>query len=201
MDTNPKITVLDRTHKLVSEILARVHPVALLLKRWLSGPHQGAVGPMHLANNLDEITFRFNRRKSKNRGDLFYRLLPWAVDVDSVSWRDIAAGVRPKITEVYWASSLPNLPSLLIVLCASGEKALAFSDTSCLRVSAISTVYSDVLSRHECTASWAFTFTCDTPLTINLTAALADETGARHARPFGLESRGERPPCRDRKTS
>ena len=98
MDTNPKITVLDRTHKLVSEILARVHPVALLLKRWLSGPHQGAVGPMHLANNLDEITFRFNCRKSKNRGNLFYRLVPRAVEVDRLSWREFAAGGGPKIT-------------------------------------------------------------------------------------------------------
>lgn len=93
-----KITVIDRTHKLASELLPRVHRVASLLKRWLLGTHQGAVGPTHLDYYLDEFTFRFNRRKSKKRGKLFYRLVQQAVEVDPVSWRDIAAGSRPKTT-------------------------------------------------------------------------------------------------------
>ena len=56
-------------------LLPRVHIVASLLKRWLLGTHQGAVSPKHLDYYLDEFTFRFNRRKSRSRGKLFYRLV------------------------------------------------------------------------------------------------------------------------------
>jgi len=41
-----------------------------------------AVSQEHLAYYLDEYTFRFNRRKSKSRGLLFYRLLQQAVETD-----------------------------------------------------------------------------------------------------------------------
>ena len=57
----------------------RVHRVATLLKRWLLGTHQGAVKKHHLNYYLDEFTFRFNRRNSRSRGLLFYRLLQQAV--------------------------------------------------------------------------------------------------------------------------
>ena len=60
-------------------MLPRVHRVASLLKRWLLGTHQGAVEPQHLAYYLDEFTFRFNRRTSRSRGKLFYRLMQQAV--------------------------------------------------------------------------------------------------------------------------
>ncbi len=53
-----------------------------LLKRWLMGTHQGAVSHKHLDYYLDEFTFRFNRRRSKSRGKLFYRLAQQAVAVD-----------------------------------------------------------------------------------------------------------------------
>jgi hypothetical protein len=46
---------------------------------WI-GTHQGAIRPSHLAYYLDEYTFRFNRRNSKARGLLFYRLMEQAVD-------------------------------------------------------------------------------------------------------------------------
>jgi len=62
-----------------SELLPRVHRVAALLKRWLLATHQGAVQPEHLDYYLDEFTFRFNRRDSRARGLLFYRLLHQAV--------------------------------------------------------------------------------------------------------------------------
>jgi transposase-like protein len=62
-----------------SELLPRVHRVAALLKRWLLATHQGAVHPEHLDYYLDEFTFRFNRRDSRARGLLFYRLLHQAV--------------------------------------------------------------------------------------------------------------------------
>jgi transposase-like protein len=63
-------------------LLPRVHRVVSLLKRWLLGTHQGAIGFDHLDYYLDEFTFRFNRRSSASRGKLFYRLLQQAVQVN-----------------------------------------------------------------------------------------------------------------------
>jgi hypothetical protein len=71
------------------ELLPRVHRVASLLKRWLLGTHQGAVGPTHLDYYLDEFTFRFNRRRSASRGKLFFRLLEQAVQVGPVTFETI----------------------------------------------------------------------------------------------------------------
>ena len=65
--------------KRIDKHFPRVHRVAALLKRWLPGTHQGAVGKSHLNYYLDEFTFRFNRRTSRSRGLLFYRLLQQAV--------------------------------------------------------------------------------------------------------------------------
>lgn len=62
-------------------VLPRVHRVISLLKRWLLGTHQGAIGQDHLNDYLDEFTFRFNRRTSTSRGKLFYRLAQQAVQV------------------------------------------------------------------------------------------------------------------------
>jgi transposase-like protein len=73
------------------ELLPRVHRVVALLKRWLLGTHQGAVSHAHLDYYLDEFTFRFNRRTSRSRGKLFYRLVQQAVAVDPVPY---AAMVR-----------------------------------------------------------------------------------------------------------
>jgi transposase-like protein len=74
-----------------SELLPRVHRVVALLKRWLMGTHQGAVSHAHLDYYLDEFTFRFNRRTSRSRGKLFYRLVQQAVAVDPAPY---AAMVR-----------------------------------------------------------------------------------------------------------
>ena len=63
-------------------LLPRVHRVVSLLKRWLLGTHQGAIGHAHLDSYLDEFTFRFNRRKSASRGKLFYRLAQQAMQVE-----------------------------------------------------------------------------------------------------------------------
>lgn len=52
-----------------------VHRVASLLKRWLLGTHQGGVQHQHIQLYLDEFVFRFNRRASRSRGKLFYRLI------------------------------------------------------------------------------------------------------------------------------
>ena len=65
-------------------LLPRVHRVISLLKRWLLGTHQGAVRHDYLDYYLDEFTFRFNRRTSRSRGKLFYRLAQQAVQVSPV---------------------------------------------------------------------------------------------------------------------
>ena len=70
-------------------LLPSCHRIASLLKRWLMGTHQGAVSHEHLDYYLDEFTFRFNRRKSRHRGKLFYRLLQNAVAVGPVPFEEI----------------------------------------------------------------------------------------------------------------
>lgn len=74
-------------------LLPRVHRVVSLLKRWLLGTHQGAIGFQHLDYYLDEFTFRFNRRTSASRGKLFYRLAQQAVQVDPVPFSTL---IRPQ---------------------------------------------------------------------------------------------------------
>lgn len=78
-----------------TDMLPRVHRVAALLKRWLLGTHQGSVGYQHLDYYLDEFTFRFNRRTSKSRGLLFYRLMQQAVQVEAVPYKDLVGGTNP----------------------------------------------------------------------------------------------------------
>ena len=64
--------------------LKLVDLVASLVKRWLLGTYQGAVRPSHLQYYLDEFTFRFNRRKSRSRGKLFYRLVQQSLMIKPV---------------------------------------------------------------------------------------------------------------------
>jgi len=63
-----------------------------LLKRWLLGTYQGAVTSIHLSYYLDEFTFRFNRRTSGSRGQLFYRLLQQSLLCDPVPCKEIVGG-------------------------------------------------------------------------------------------------------------
>ena len=79
-----RVTVIRGSQSTASELMPRVHRVVSLLKRWLMGTHQGAVSHKHLDYYLDECTFRFNRRKSKSRGKLFFRLVQQAVAIDPV---------------------------------------------------------------------------------------------------------------------
>jgi transposase-like protein len=78
------------------ELLPAVHRVASLVKRWLLGTHQGSVDDAHLPSYLNEFVFRFNRRRSRSRGMVFYRVLELAADHDPVRYRDIVAGRRPR---------------------------------------------------------------------------------------------------------
>ena len=76
-------------------VMPRVHRVAALLQRWWLGTHQGAIRPNHLDYYLDEYTFRYNRRQSRARGMLFYRLLQQSVQVDPAPYRSLVGGKRP----------------------------------------------------------------------------------------------------------
>ena len=85
------LTELGYQHRVVQKhadlgenLLPLVNLIASLVKRWLLGTHQGAVQHSHLDYYLDEYTFRFNRRTSKSRGLLFYRLLTQAIDLGPV---------------------------------------------------------------------------------------------------------------------
>ena len=78
------------------ELLPGVHRVVSLVKRWLLGTHQGSVDEAHLQSYLNEFVFRFNRRRSRSRGMVFYRVLKLAVDHAPVRYRDLVVDPRPK---------------------------------------------------------------------------------------------------------
>jgi transposase-like protein len=84
-----QVTVMKGKKETASQLLPRVHKVISLLKRWLMGTHQGAVSHKHLDYYLDEFTFRFNRRRSKSRGKLFFQLARQAVAVASIPYDQI----------------------------------------------------------------------------------------------------------------
>ena len=56
---------------------------------------QGSVGDAHMAGYLDEFVFRFNRRRSRSRGMVFYRVLDLAVAHAPVRYKDLIASARP----------------------------------------------------------------------------------------------------------
>lgn len=64
-------------------LLPHVHRVVSLLKRWMMGTHQGAIGHEYLDYYLDEFTFRFNRRHYRPHGFLTLLLL-----ATKVRWAD-----------------------------------------------------------------------------------------------------------------
>ena len=81
------------------ELLPGVHRIASLAKRWLEATHQGAVRPALVPYYLDEFCFRFNRRSSRARGMLFYRLLEQAVQSGPRTYRSLVAEPgRPRRT-------------------------------------------------------------------------------------------------------
>lgn len=91
-----EVTKLHKYLEPASQLLPRVHRVISLLKRWLMGTHQGAVSHKHLDYYLDEFTFRFNRRRSKSRGKLFFRLIQQAVAIDPVPYELIVHPIRKR---------------------------------------------------------------------------------------------------------
>jgi transposase-like protein len=90
-----EVSAIRRRPKEASRLLPRVHRVVALLDRWLLDTHQGAVSHQHLPYYLDEFTFRFNRRKSKSRGKLFYRLVQQAVTTTPTTYSQIVSPYQP----------------------------------------------------------------------------------------------------------
>jgi ISXO2-like transposase domain len=86
--------VIRQETALGDNLLPMANRVASLLKRWLLGTHQGAVRPSHLDYDLDEFTFRFNRRTSASRGKLFYRLVQQPMTPDPVPAKLISSATR-----------------------------------------------------------------------------------------------------------
>ncbi len=89
-----RVTDLQGQAKAPSPLMPHVHLVVSLLKRWLLGTHHGAVTHEHLDYYLDEFTFRFNRRRSRSRGKLFYRLVQQAVAVDPAPYESLVKYAR-----------------------------------------------------------------------------------------------------------
>ena len=89
-----EVTNLSKHTESASELLPRVHHVVGLLKTWLAGTLHGGVSHEHLDYYLDEFTFRFNRRTSRSRGKLFYRMVQQAVRVDPSPYHAMIKHVR-----------------------------------------------------------------------------------------------------------
>jgi ISXO2-like transposase domain/Transposase zinc-ribbon domain len=73
-------------------VMAGPHLVSSLLKRWAAGTLHHRLSYQHLPYYLDEFTFRFNRRNSRARGMLFYRLLQQSVDTDPHPLNELIGG-------------------------------------------------------------------------------------------------------------
>lgn len=78
------------------KLMPAVHRVASLAKRWLLGTHQGSTEEAHLASYLNEFVFRFNRRHSRSRGMIFFRVLELAVAHAPVRYQDLIVNRRPR---------------------------------------------------------------------------------------------------------
>src|ERR1017187_6615197 len=90
-----EVTPIRGRRREASTLLPRGHLVVSLLTRWLAGTHQGAVSHDHLPYYLGEFTFRFNRRRSKSRGKLFFRLVQQAVTTGPTTYSEIAKPPKP----------------------------------------------------------------------------------------------------------
>lgn len=88
-----EITKLAKREEDAFQLMPRVHRVASLVKRWLLGTHQGGVAYYYLPYYLDEFTFRFNRRKSKSRGKLFFRLMQQPVNTPPQTYESMLKSV------------------------------------------------------------------------------------------------------------
>ncbi|MGB0092865.1 MAG: IS1595 family transposase, partial [Solirubrobacteraceae bacterium] len=101
-------TNVSESDKEAHELLPGTHLVFSLVKRWVLGTLQGSVSPEHLQAYFDEWVFRFNRRHSRSRGLLFYRLMRQAAAGDPLTYREMRkAGrwrPRPRPPPTAWRS-------------------------------------------------------------------------------------------------
>jgi transposase-like protein len=111
-----RLTKLGYRHEVIRKeavigknILPKVNRIAALLKRWLLGIYQGRVESSHIEYYLDEYTFRFNRRTSRSRGKLFYRLMQQAVAIKPVPAKDIRGNAHSWSTCVKCICLLNNI--------------------------------------------------------------------------------------------
>ncbi len=74
--------------------------VTTLIKRLIRGTFHGRFEPKYLQNYLDEYAFRFNRRKSKNIGKKFMRIVQQAVISRKITYSQIKWDLDP-ISEYY----------------------------------------------------------------------------------------------------
>ena len=65
-----------------------LHNVVSLIKRWILGTFQGKVSPKHIQKDLEEFTFRFNR-KHFNLGVKFKRLLEYCINSNPFTYKDL----------------------------------------------------------------------------------------------------------------
>ena len=72
-----------------NEKLPHVHLALSLLNRWILGTYQGSIEEYHMQIYLEEFTFRFNRKASKHRGLLFYRLVQGAMSTIPHPYEDL----------------------------------------------------------------------------------------------------------------
>lgn len=105
------VPTLGYNHTVVdSKALNIAHLTISLLKRWLLGTYQGAVSSTHLGYYLDEFTFRFNRRTSRSRGKLFYRLVQQALLSDPIPSQQIAGSKSKSVTVSELGAELHDVP-------------------------------------------------------------------------------------------
>ena len=106
--------VIRKESHIGDNLLPLANRVISLLKRWLLGTHQGSFRPSHLDYYLDEFTFRFNRRTSKSRGKLFYRLAQQSIEVSPCISKRYSWGNYKQKTRCWGYLSQVHTPILII---------------------------------------------------------------------------------------
>jgi hypothetical protein len=76
-------------------LLPGVHRVGSLAQRWLDGPDHGSARDFQIGVSLEEFASRFNHRRSRSRGLVFYRMLQRAVTREPVRYRDLIGKPQP----------------------------------------------------------------------------------------------------------
>lgn len=111
-----EVTVVKGRKETASELPPRVHRVISLLKRWPMGTHQGAAGDKHVDYYPNEFTFRFNRRESRIRGKLFFRLARQVVAIEPSTYdmmiRQPRAQAQKAKPQAVGATRVKHIPSL-----------------------------------------------------------------------------------------